>query len=639
VGIFLIVTVPAGISLVHAYTSAQAAKGSLQQARDNIKKLDIAAAKTDLTSARMDLNDAHDSLQNVGFWRDVPGVGVQIRALEDAATAGSQTLDGMHDVLNVVEVVINALRGGATAAGSLTTGIAPTRSFSSLSPAEKHNLLERFSNALPDLRLARDKIDLALELWNRVPQNNLIAPLRNALRPVADMLPKLKEALDQGVPLVEVLVPAAGYPTPIHYLILLQNSDELRPGGGFIGNVGTMSLDAGNLTNLAFTDVYNIDNPASYNWHEVPPEPIAKYLGVTKWYMRDANWSPDFPTSAKTERNFFTREIHVGTGKPLVNPPTAVLALEPAFFKALLHLTGPVTVDGQVFNENNFFNQIEYQVEEGFLKQGIPLAKRKDIINAIGVALLDKIKALPSSRWNEITGLVTKALNRKQIMIYSSDPNFLKILDARGWTGRAKPTTGDFVWVIDANLAALKTDGVMKKKITYKLDARNPAHPIATVTLTYTNTAKKIDWRYTRYRSYTRVYVPEGSELISSKGAMKDDRYKTGGVAVPGTVNVTKELGKTVFGAFWSIEPGHTGTLSFTYKLPPSVLANVTTTGYHLDWPKQAGADNTQLTLDLSFATTLKSAVPSEDASQFGDARYEYTTDSLLDRVFNISFK
>ncbi len=81
---------------------------------------------------------------------------------------------------------------------------------------------------------------------------------------------------------------------------------------------------------------------------------------------------------------------------------------------------------------------------------------------------------------------------------------------------RAKPTDGDFLWIVDANLAAYKTDGKMDKKVTYALDAHDPSHPTATVTLTYHNTTDHMDWRYTRYRSYTRIYVPEGATLISS---------------------------------------------------------------------------------------------------------------------------
>ena len=39
----------------------------------------------------------------------------------------------------------------------------------------------------------------------------------------------------------------------------------------------------------------------------------------------------------------------------------------------------------------------------------------------------------------------------------------------------------------------------------------------------------------------------------------------------PGVIDVSQEHGKTVFGSFFSVEPGETGSLTITYKLPVSV--------------------------------------------------------------------
>ncbi|MBP9869043.1 DUF4012 domain-containing protein [Patescibacteria group bacterium] len=636
VAVVLVATLPAGIAVVRAGIAGTSAKRSLERAQEKAKNFDISGAADDIDDARNSLSDARGFLQATGFWRDVPGIGTQLRALEDASAAGAETLDAAEDLLSVLSIVTDALETGADVSGSIGLGVAPTRSYNDLSKDEKRELLQKFAAALPRIRLARDKIDLALELWHRVPQDQVASPIRRILAPMAEFLPILQRTLAEAVPLLETAVPLAGYPDRMTYLVLLQNAEEIRPGGGFVGTIGRMTLDAGDLVEFDFTDVYNLDNPASYAWNEVPPAPIAKHLGVKAWYLRDANWSPDFPESAARILDFYTREYALDAGKPKVDAPNAVIALEPGLFKSLLLLTGPIVVDGKTFDSNNFFDTLEYEVEQGFLEQGIPLENRKDLIQKIGAAMVEKLRALPASRWPEIVDMITLALERKQVMMYAKNPSLLSILDARGWTARTKPTIGDYVQVVDANLAALKTDGKMDKNVLYTMDARNPSNITATVKLTYKNNVQRIDWRYTRYRSYTRVYVPEGSTLISSSGAMKDDLNKTGGRFVAGPVDVTKELGKTVFGAFWSIEPGRTGTLSFTYKLPPSVGEQIQNGEYRLDWPKQAGVDHAGLTVDLLLGKTLKSAVPPEEESKWGDQRYEYDTDSLQDRSFII---
>ena len=631
------VTVPAVLTLIKAGSAAASAKTYVQSAQTKIQQLDIAGAQSDLKAASKQLSLVRTTLLGVGMWRDLPFSGTQIRAMEDAASAGISTLDSAADILDVASTIIEALQGGQEATWGLNVGIPPTRKFSELTAQDKLQLLQRLHNQLPRLRLARDKMSLALELWRRVPQDQLASPLRSALKPMAETLPMLQRSLDEAVPLIEVILPLAGYPDARRFLVVLQNADELRPGGGFIGNVGTITTVAGDFKEFEFTDVYNIDNPVSGVWREEPPAPLKKYLGVQKWFLRDANWSPDFPTSAETVLDFYIRETEMQTHQKLVLPPDTYVALEPGLFESLLRLVGPLTVNGITFEADNFFEKLEFEVEVGWHQKGLAVTARKDIVSRLGEELMAKLTALPSARWPEILDLLTQALERKQIMVYSRQPELRKVLEARNWTAAAKPALGDFLWVVDANMAALKTDGAMKKAVKYEVDAADPKGPKATVTLTYTNTAKDFsDYRYTRYRSYTRVYVPEGSELLGTQGAQDDDFNKTGGRYVAGKVDVFKELGKTVFGAFWSVEPNKTATLSFTYRLPESVVQQIKEKKYRLDWPKQPGADKVSLTLELLFGKKIKSAVPAEDQTKWGDARYENKTDSLTDRTFNV---
>ncbi|MEO5928027.1 MAG: DUF4012 domain-containing protein [Patescibacteria group bacterium] len=638
--IVVLALLPAIIGGVRAGIAGLAAKNALTRAQQDIKTLNVDAAKADVEKARASLQEMRAALQAMGFWRDLPGVGTQIRGVEDAAGAGSGTLDSVSDLLDVATTIVDALRGGAEAETSIGVGIAPTRSFNDLSKEEKRDLLQKFSNSLPQLRLARDKMGIALEYWNRVPQTELASPIRKAIQPLADALPVLKRSLDEALPLIETIVPMSGYPQSRRYLMTLQNATELRPGGGFIGTVGTMTMDAGDLSEFSFTDVYNIDNPVSGVWKETPPEPIKTYLGIDNWFLRDANWSPDFSVSAERILDFYIRESELQLHAQLPQRPDTYLAFEPGFFEGLLRITGPITTDGLTFDADNFLEKIEYEVEIDWLQKGLAVDERKAILSRIGDQMRVKVLALPASRWPEVLDLVTKALAQKQIMAYSRDASLQSIFQARGWSAQAKPTNGDFLWTVDANLAALKTDGVMKKAVTYSLNMNDPRGSVATVKLTYTNTAKGLaDYRYTRYRTYTRVYVPEGAQLLSSSGAMKNDIHITGGRVVPGVVDVMKELGKTVYGAFWSIEPNHTGELTFTYLLPQAVADQVATGAYHLDWLKQAGVDDEELTLDLSLGKNITSAVPAEDESKWGDARFEYETDSLTDRSFDIQLR
>ena len=238
-----------------------------------------------------------------------------------------------------------------------------------------------------------------------------------------------------------------------------------------------------------------------------------------------------------------------------------------------------------------------------------------------------KVFAMPAERWPALLELATQALGRKDILVFDPDPNVLPLLDARGWTGRmGESQSKDFLAVVDANLAALKTDGMMDKHIIYQLDASNPDQAIATVRLRYTNRTRQIDWRYTRYRSYTRLYVPEGSELVSVQGGASE------------VVDIGQELGKRVFGAFWVVEPGRTRELVFRYRLPASALTSISQGTYQLRVQRQPGA-NTSLTLDHAFGKNIQSAVPGEDSADFGDQRYQVTQELTADADIEVLFR
>lgn len=597
------------------------AKAQAAALRADLEGRDFVAAKGRLDGLERTGLAAKSTIAFFAPLRDVPALGLQIRNAEEVLAASLALVAPVREFLGVAAEIQEIVGDGGDAWS--TAGLTPEERYASLSPEQKRAIVARFSEALPRLRVARERLVVAAELWRRVDVPTIPAPARSAIAPLAAQIPKLVTALDQAIPLLEVMVPFAGYPTPQRYVFLLQNRDEIRPAGGFIGNIGTATLDGGELRDFDVQDVYHLDGPVHDKWKEPLPAPMAKYLGVKAWYFRDANWSPDFPTSAKTLMDFYVRERAMG-GTPVAEPPTVLVAFQPDVFEALLTLTGPITVRGKTFDRRNVFDLLQYEVEVGFAAEGIPLRDRKGLVEDLGKALVERLAALPASRWPEALDIVTRALDRKQIQMYAADPQLLALLDARGWTGRTKATNGDFLWVVDANLAALKTDGVMEKHVDYRVDLK-AARPTATVTLTYRNTNPKPTWRYTRYRSYTRIYVPEGAEFVSADGGQ-------------GAVDVTRELGKTVFGTFWVVEPGKTGSLTFRYALPASVSDRAAAGTYRLDWMKQAGNDQTSYGLSVALPRGVKTANPPEDEERWGDLAYQVESDALKDRVFEVGF-
>ncbi len=423
---------------------------------------------------------------------------------------------------------------------------------------------------------------------------------------------------------VDVLQDFLGFNTPRYYLLLFLNNTELRPGGGFIGSYAVVKMDKGapEIIIMEGTEILDYSQP-DFDL-PAPPKPLMDYLKLQKWYFRDSNWSPDFAVSAQQSLDLYKKEK--GARADEIN---AVIGFTPAIISELLKITGPVQAGGMEFNSDNLVEKLEYEVEYGYLEKGIEKRDRKDLLGDLARALMGKIKFDVIWRGDKYFSLWQKMIDQKQMMIFALSSSTQAIVRAQDWAGEMSSNQGDYLFWVDANLGALKTDLAVKKEIFYDLTPTTSGF-IAQVTMKYIHSGK-LDWRTSRYRTYARLYVPAGSKLISAAGAMKGDRDDRAGVIDQGVEN-----GRQWFGAFISIEPGQTKQLSFQYLLSAAVVDLIKIGQYNLLAQKQLGSVNNQLTLRLDFGRPVVSAGPPEAQAKFGDDCYDMTTDLVVDREFNV---
>lgn len=106
-----------------------------------------------------------------------------------------------------------------------------------------------------------------------------------------------------------------GREKPTRILLLNQNSDELRAGGGFPGTAFIIEFDAGKMTRFQFYDIYALDwNLTGYR---PSPEGINQFKSITypgkpiEFEIRDANYYPRFHESA-VKLNELAEEAGIG---------------------------------------------------------------------------------------------------------------------------------------------------------------------------------------------------------------------------------------------------------------------------------------------------------------------------------------
>jgi hypothetical protein len=209
------------------------------------------------------------------------------------------------------------------------------------------------------------------------------------------------------------------------------------------------------------------------------------------------------------------------------------------------------------------------------------------------------------------------------------------LINQENWGGNIRPTTSeDFLMVVDANMASLKSDPGVKRTIDYTVTKTSDGL-FGDVTIHYDNQGT-FDWKSTRYRTYTRVYIPRGSQLVEQSGVMLNDMLSGGR---SGQAEVYDELDKTVIAGFISIEPKAAGQLHYRYKLPESVASTATGDRYSLIVEKQAGTTAHTLNVSLSFDRPILTAEPIDKFQKKEHNSVALNTDLLTDRVFDITFK
>ncbi|MCX6792984.1 MAG: DUF4012 domain-containing protein [Candidatus Falkowbacteria bacterium] len=598
------------------YSGVNQGKTYLEESLTLAQKTEFTDANNKAKLAVKSFSDALAEVKKIrlGPLAYIPLANAYKTDVEHLVTAGGSLAEAMNQ---------GTLYGSSLGAIIASKG---STSFSQLPITERQRILANIYNADSTLSGLDKKLEESFSNLNSISSFTWFGPLSTRLEELKDKIKTSRSTIEEASPLTRLLPSLLGYPNTAHYLLILQNSDELRPTGGFIGTYGIIQTKDGDFERFETHDIYHLDMPTKDKVSVTPPDPIKKYLGVDKWYMRDANWSPDWPTSAEKILWFYQQENSKMDKPDPISNFDGVIAITPELITDLMTLTGPVTVDKENYTAQNFVDLLQYKVEKGYVQLGTSSWQRKEVIGEIAKTMKQRLLDMPLSQWPALIRLISDNVARKNVLLYSRNPDLQKIIVEQGWSGEIRHDWGDFVMVVDANMAALKTDAVIDRQIDYKVVEENNVLK-AKLVIRYSHSGG-FDWKTTRYRTYTRVYVPAGAKLITASGFTKDQ------------VTTGEEFGKTYFGAFLSVEPGQIGQLVFEYELPNSVMENMKKfNNYRLTIQKQPGRQVNKLAVDLVFKNEIKSYSPANFYSETKDHKQlKAGGDLRIDRSYFVNF-
>lgn len=296
-----------------------------------------------------------------------------------------------------------------------------------------------------------------------------------------------------------------------HYAVVLLDSAELRPTGGFIQAVALINLAEGRISSFRVLTSYEIDQKLG-GVVEAPAD-LARLLGEKAWYFRDSNWDADHPASAERILWFLKKSLNLELDGVISLPSHSLAQL----------LTGLEPIHLGDFNEAITPQNLEkrllfyHQAESAQTRQAFPSALLQGFFS-----LLTKQS---SQDWRLFLHNLNQDLESANIQLFFVDPQAQEAVQNLGWSGALiKPTCPtqfaktrclvDYIFQTETNIGVNKVGGLISREVKHRVEIGN-GQVTHTRTTTIENKAETSAWPLGSYRLYLKWYLPTEAELDS----------------------------------------------------------------------------------------------------------------------------
>lgn len=606
--------------------TGEAALGQFAEAKDNLSASQFDMAAVDFSESYQILSSANNDIRRIGgnfseFLRFVPGIS-KVASANYVVSAGvhfSLAGKSLAESAKSVETLGNPLDGTNQSNGP--------------------SLTDLFLNLRDGIQKSSDELSHAQEDLSKVNIDDLPDQTRSQFSDLKIKLPVVNSSLNNFLEYSRIFLDVLGYNGPRKYLFLFENNQEMRATGGFVGSYGILDISTGRVKKLFVDDIYNPDGQLQAK--VIPPAPIQKMSAV--WTMHDANWFPDFPTSAEKVAWFYEK-----TGGPTVD---GVIAVTPELLEDLLKVTGPIDMPeyDKTIDADNFIEETQQEVEVDYDKEQ---NQPKKIIADLTPKILDKVfseKGLGSMM--QTLKAFDSALSEKHLLLYSRNYNIEKLISAQKWSGEILNTDKDYLSVINSNINGYKTDGVIDETIEHHSDIQSDGNIVDTVSITRKHNGgnEKYDWWNKVNGDWMRVYVPKDAKLVSVEGQTREvvpqalDYDSLGFKKDPqvqseedstridessGT-KIYADNNKTVFANWVYVSPGESVTITYKYVLPFKLsfdsLHNPVDS-FSVLYQKQSGSLGSRLISQINLPQNMKPVWRWPDDLKQNDNSYKMET-------------
>jgi hypothetical protein len=594
-----------------------------------------------------------------------------------SAVASNKVGGSLINILHMSEDLVHAGEYGVDAgqilipaAKGLLSGLSATGSTSTA--ALTTDDLRRVTS---DVDLAGVLVQQALKIRAVVTDADLRSVGLGAAVHILDKLdtiaPKLPTYLSYVHYAAGALPSLLGLNSTSQYLLFNQDTDEIRPTGGFMGNYALLQFSNGKLASgVKLTDIYTLDcpnggyrngagcfvNPIPQRFAWLSDDP--QHFGV-----RDSNLDPDFATSASyIEQNYVYEATQYAQEKNRPVPNTiinGVIAFTPEFIGKILDVIGPMTLPGYptLVTSANLQDTIHYYhilyaycTNRNYYHQ--PICKKAGITghstkktfdSLLGSTLLHEVASAGTKLQGKVLKAALDAIHTRDLQIYFNDPQVEGLLTLLHADNTIPAINGDQLLVVDANVGASYANADLQEQITdnVTLGADGSATHNMSVTYTYPyvkhpysaiySDASSVPGSMWYYQGVLLVMTPPTSELQRQPDncsypqsleppqepgqqvfACADEpinhNWDTGGIDI-GCSTCTRD------GLYDPSNKTATRTVNFSWIVPAIVKAAGSKHTYHITIVHQAGS-HSSVTLSITGPNGMTPASAAADNPQ-----------------------
>ncbi len=514
--------IEAGFTSLRIYRDMQSAKASLFSALGELRARNLEPASGFFAAAEEQLNQARSEFGkhkiSIGAAKAVPFVATQIEAMENFIDIGSCLVQAGDRLCE-------------TAAG--LPGLDPNAPPDSLSIGQMVDLLDRFQT---DLGPIDESLSAASAMSSVMNDEWLVSPAAKAKQELDEKLDSASRDIESARELITAFAGIMGKPgdPPKRYMIILQDSYELRGSGGVISTYGILECTHETFNIVQCERAGNI--PWGVNLGEAMPQPLTAFF--PELHLWDAGWWPDFPTTTA-----LIDQILAANRRDKVS---GYIAVDPIAIQYALEKLGPLELPeyNEEITSENLAEKILFYLEANSNSSGNKTAFLQSLANSF----LERITSAAPAEWFVLGQALNRALAERHLLLWFQDPIVQQTFSARDWSGQMENVDSDYLMAVDCNIGGndvgYKSNFIIRPSMRLEI-SREPDKGLRHhVTYYFDNTQG-----LTEYYSYLRVFVPQTSLPVENGGQQ----------------DLGEELGKRVLAQDIKVPAGELVAVDFDY--------------------------------------------------------------------------